>query len=1199
MSAPKNSTAFCGRRRTFAARFFNSYLDSYHQNQKVRADGVWGQDIARGGGLRALLPGRRGRRTGVFFCERTRTRPAGLTRRKAGDTTFTQAVTVALAIALRTGARGARGHASLFFISTTRYIFLPMFRPSPFFVFCTLFLGSSPFTLANLFPAHTGLFLVSDAAARFDTCMRARLPQTLDAADAGNARNDAAEGGTRRGRERNKGQHARGLRTQARRRVALLTLVYDAAPLSPTPASPCARAAESRTAVPVRAHPQIFAAAETRARSLCFAVHQLTSPGSPRSSSPAPPPQPPRASTALKSWCSTRPSLQRPSHGVGTSNLRTLDSAGGDRPYASRVRQGWTGVLVQANADARRRGAQNLPNATSVSADKIPLLLSKRKIATSGTAFKDKNTLLTGVGKGSIGVEIIKGLLSGGAHVVITTSRYSCSTVKYYLSIFRTFGSAGSALTVVPFNQGSKQDVEALVDYIYANLGLDLDYIIPFAGVPENGREIDGLDDKSELAHRIMLVNLLRILGVVKSKKASRHFVTRPTQVILPLSPNHGLFGNDGLYSESKISLETLFQRWSSESWGEYLCLAGAVIGWTRGTGLMGPTNIVAHELESYGVRTFSSKEMAFNILGLMHPLLFSITQLPDLAAITGRIRSDLIDILQETFINTTAGWVNLLLMSSSGPVKIPGYCLAVARNCLQHDFVGQAKVMIAGGFDDLSQEGSFEFANMKATSNAESEFAMGREPTEMSRPATTTRAGFMESQGTGVHIVMSAKPALELGAPIRGILAFTSTSIDKTGRSIPAPGLGPLTIAREVPSKHPLPILDLAYRSRQLAFRRTQISQWLTHEHSQLQEELQIRKIANMEKEAAQQDRDVMLEGTDPCISPLPRTLAVWGLTADDVGVLSIHGTSTKANEENETRIWNDIFTTIARTLGNAGPIRAQKSIVGRSKGGSAAWQMAGLLRTVNTGIIPGNRNSDNIDSHFKQRQFLMFPSKSIHTDGIRAGVMSSFGFGQVGGIALIVHPRYLFATLEPSHYEAYKECHAIKETPPYSPDLEAPVLLNSLARASLDTKTGSYKYQAKLASTVSVDTANLAISESLAAAPNAASGVIGIGVDQELISAVPSSKPTHPRPRPCCALSREEVVFKSLGVKSKGAAAAVLDIEILNEATGAPAVRLQGDARKGADKQDISKASSSIPYGAGHEYTGNVNPGVAELGV
>ncbi|KAJ6512975.1 fatty acid synthase [Mycena sanguinolenta] len=1270
--------------------------------------------------------------------------------------------------------------------------------------------------------------------------------------------------------------------------------------------------------------------------------------------------------------------------------------------YEGVVRSLRKGPEPRARAGSRQRRPSSqflrphLPAATSVSEDKVPLLHLKRKvganweyssnltgvyldilheIATSGTTFKDKNALLTGVGKGSIGVEIVKGLLSGGAHVVITTSRYSRSTVEYYQSIFQTFGSGGSALTVVPFNQGSKQDVEALVDYIYANLGLDLDYIIPFAGVPENGREIDGLDDKSELAHRIMLVNLLRILGAVKTKKASRHFVTRPTQVILPLSPNHGLFGNDGLYSESKISLETLFQRWSSESWGEYLCLAGAVIGWTRGTGLMGPTNIVAHELESYGVRTFSAKEMAFNILGLMHPLLFSITQvepiwadlnggmdkLPDLADITGRIRSDLMkkselrraialdnsadfkivngveaerllqtvnvtpranfrfdfptlesyeslsdlsslrgmvdldkvmvitgfgevgpwgssrtrwemeargeftiegciemawimgyikhfdgrlkdgslyvgwvdsktgepvddkdvkgryqkdilehagvrliepelfrgydpkkkvfnqeielihdlepievaeseahkfklqhgdkcdvwageggqwffklkkgalvfvpksfafsrtvagqiptgwhagrygipddiiaqadratlwalvctaealnmsgitdpyelykhvhpsevgtslgsgmggtvsmakmfkdrrdekdvqnDILQETFINTTAGWVNLLLMSSSGPVKIPVGACATALQSLEIacDTIlsGKAKVMIAGGFDDLSEEGSYEFANMKATSNAETEFAMGREPAEMSRPATTTRAGFMEAQGTGVHIVMSAKTALDLGCPIRGILAFTSTSTDKAGRSIPAPGLGPLSVARQVSSKNPLPILDLAYRSRQLAFRRTQISQWLAHEHSQLQEEIQLQKaqgesiddedfasrVANIEKEAAQQDKDAlsmygMLEGTDPRVAPIRRALAVWGLAADDVGVLSIHGTSTKANEENETRIWNDIFTTIGRTSGNAVPIMAQKSLLGHSKGGSAAWQMAGLLQTVTTGIIPGNRNSDNVDSHFRDRRFLMFPSKSIHTDGVRAGVMSSFGFGQVGGIALVVNPRYLFATLEPSYYEAYSQRHAsralqsyksmsemmiknslvkIKEAPPYSPELEAPVLLNSLARASLDVKTGSYKYTAPLASAVPMDTANVAaISESL----NAPASVVGVGVDQELISAVPSSNPTfvtrnftpqeiaycraQPSPQSSFAArwAGKEAVFKSLGVKSKGAAAAMMDIEILNDENGVPEVKLHGDAKAAADGKGVSKVLLSLSH-------------------
>ncbi|PPQ94469.1 hypothetical protein CVT25_001102 [Psilocybe cyanescens] len=1237
---------------------------------------------------------------------------------------------------------------------------------------------------------------------------------------------------------------------------------------------------------------------------------------------------------------------------------------------------------------------------TSITSDKVPLLHLKRKvgatweyssnltgvyldilheIATSGTTFKDKNALLTGVGKGSIGVEVVKGLLSGGAHVVITTSSYSRKTVEYYQSIFQSFGSRGSALTVVPFNQGSKQDVEALVDYIYANLGMDLDYILPFAGIPENGREIDGLDDKSELAHRMMLVNLLRILGAVKNKKASRHFVTRPTQVILPLSPNHGLFGNDGLYSESKISLETLFQRWASESWGEYLCLAGAVIGWTRGTGLMGATNIVAHELESYGVRTFSSKEMAFNILGLMHPLLFSITQvepiwadlnggmdrLPDLADITGRIRTklnqkadlrraiardnsadfkvingveaerllkavdvqpranfkfdfpalesagslsdlshlkglidlekvvvvtgfgevgpwgssrtrwemeargeftiegciemawimgfikhfdgrlkdgslyvgwvdsktnepvedkdvrgryekeilehagirliepelfrgydpkkkvfnqeielthdlepvevsdseaqkfklqhgdkcdiwagesgqwfakfkkgacvfvpkafsfsrtvagqvptgwhagrygipeDIIaqvdrltlwalvstvealnasgitdpyelykhmhpsdigtcigsgmggtvsmgkmfkdrrdekevqnDILQETFINTTAGWINLLIMSSSGPVKIPVGACATALQSLEiaADTIisGKAKIMIAGGFDDISEEGSYEFANMKATSNAETEFAMGREPTEMSRPATTSRAGFMESQGAGVHIVMNAKTALELGAPIRGILAFTSTSTDKAGRSVPAPGRGALTVAKEIPSKHPLPILDVAYRSRQLSFRRTQISQWLSHEHMQLTEEIEYRKrsdetvdesyvstrIANIEKEAAQQEKDAlamygMLEGSDPHIAPLRRALAVWGLTADDIGVLSIHGTSTNANEENETRIWNDIFTTISRTPGNAVPIVAQKSILGHAKGGSAAWQAVGLLQSVITGVIPGNRNSDNIDSHFQDRHFLLFPSKTIHTDGIRAGVMSSFGFGQVGGTAMFIHPRYLFGCLDSTYYNEYKQKNRlrglqsykamsemmiknslvkIKEHPPYQGDMEGKVLLNSIARASLDPKTGEYSFRGTLPTVASYDTANVkAVSDIIAANGLSEGSPLGIGVDQELISAVPSHNPTfiarnftdaeisycQSQPSPSSSFAArwvgKEAVFKSLGVRSKGAAAAMKDIEIVNDELGVPTVHLHGEARAKATEKGVSKVLISLSH-------------------
>lgn len=97
------------------------------------------------------------------------------------------------------------------------------------------------------------------------------------------------------------------------------------------------------------------------------------------------------------------------------------------------------------------------------------------------------------------------------------------------------------------------------------------------------------------------------------------------------------------------------------------------------------------------------------------------------------------------------------------------------------------------------------------------------------------------------------------------------------------------------MPSKHPLPILDLAYRSRQLAFRRSQVSQWLSHEEAQLQEEVSYRasqnevvhdeyiagRIADLEKEAKRPEKDAlamygMLEGSDPRIAPLRRALAI-----------------------------------------------------------------------------------------------------------------------------------------------------------------------------------------------------------------------------------------------------------------------------------------------------------------------------------
>jgi fatty acid synthase subunit alpha, fungi type/fatty acid synthase subunit beta, fungi type len=68
------------------------------------------------------------------------------------------------------------------------------------------------------------------------------------------------------------------------------------------------------------------------------------------------------------------------------------------------------------------------------------------------------------------------------------------------------------------------------------------------------------------------------------------------------------------------------------------------------------------------------------------------------------------------------------------------------------------------------------------------------------------------------------------------------------------------------------------------------------------------------------------------------------------------------------------------------------------------------------------------------------------------------------------------------------------IKEHPPYTPDLETPVLLNPLARTQLD-KLGSYSYPKKLPSVRVLDDANVKAVSTLL---DSQRGTAGIGVDQ-----------------------------------------------------------------------------------------------------
>jgi len=121
-----------------------------------------------------------------------------------------------------------------------------------------------------------------------------------------------------------------------------------------------------------------------------------------------------------------------------------------------------------------------------------------------------------------------------------------------------------------------------------------------------------------------------------------------------------------------------------------------------------------------------------------------------------------------------------------------------------------------------------------------------------------------------------------------------------------------------------------------------------------------------------------------------------------------------------------------------------------------------------------------------------------------------------------MFIHPRYVFGAIEPSTYEAYRQKNRlrglqsykamsemmiknslvkVKDHPPYTPDVERKVLLNSLARATFDPKTREYSFKSKLPSDVPRDTANVkAVSYLIDTKVLSANAPLGVGVDQGL---------------------------------------------------------------------------------------------------
>ncbi|KAJ2542107.1 fatty acid synthase alpha subunit Lsd1, partial [Coemansia sp. RSA 1878] len=455
-------------------------------------------------------------------------------------------------------------------------------------------------------------------------------------------------------------------------------------------------------------------------------------------------------------------------------------------------------------------------------------------------------------------------------------------------------------------------------------------------------------------------------------------------------------------------------------------------------------------------------------------------------------------DAVQEVLSSTTQAWINMLLLSASGPVKpLVGACASAAISidtAVEAIQAGKAKVMLAGSADDFSEESSTEFASIGATSKTQEAIACGRTISEMCRPCTSTRSGFIEGQGSGVAVLMSASAAIACGAPIYGIVGMSGSATDKVGRSVPAPGKGILTSARQTSCNTNQPLLDLNYRRRGLERQLRALDGWKVDEIDEIQRLCSETgddckaEIASVE-DVYQRNKSALLDiwGNEfwrrkTSISPLCGSLAVWGLTADDIGLASFHGTSTQANDKNESEVINVQLKHVGRTPGHVVPAVCQKWLTGHAKGAAASFMVNGVLQSLRTGLIPGNRNADNIAAEFKECNYSLYLSRTIQTMGIKAALLKSFGFGQVGGELLIIHPDYLLATLEKDQLEKYNKKlqqrdaksqrywqdvlvgnHTFvqaKSHPPYTEKQEQSLYLNPLARAHFDPATKEYKF-------------------------------------------------------------------------------------------------------------------------------------------
>jgi len=377
------------------------------------------------------------------------------------------------------------------------------------------------------------------------------------------------------------------------------------------------------------------------------------------------------------------------------------------------------------------------------------------------------------------------------------------------------------------------------------------------------------------------------------------------------------------------------------------------------------------------------------------------------------------------------------------------------------------------------------------------------------------SRGGFMESQGAGMQILTTARLALDMGLPIYGVVAASNTATDKVGRSVPAPGQGVLTSAREAaaepgaPPALPSPLLDVAHRRRRLDGELRAIAAARADDEADaaaaaaapdapgdepLGAEARAaalaarlacaaREAALCEASARRRWASAEFARRDPAIAPLRGALAVFGLGVDDITVASFHGTGTHANDVNESAVTHAQMEHLGRARGAPVFCVAQKALTGHPKGAAAAWMVNGALQMLATGVVPGARTTDDVDDELRPFFHIAHVGATalrLGAGGVRSVLVKSFGFGQAGGEVLLVHPDFLLASLTGADFDAYaarrsarerraaraaadvvagrRPFVAVKAAPPYTKDNEQRVYLDPAARARFDGNSWSF---------------------------------------------------------------------------------------------------------------------------------------------